>query len=127
MKNLAKYNKAIVAVVAVILTGLNVVYGTNDTVQIVIALASAERKKYVANKAKAAADALAKAKADAAAKAKAEQAKLDAAKKADAEAAAKAAEQLKDMPNLVAENNNLLKQLVELVQQILSKLTGIFR
>ena len=35
-----KYNKTIVAVVAVILTGLNMIYGQNDIVQMVIAVAT---------------------------------------------------------------------------------------
>lgn len=50
MKNLAKYNKALVAVVAVVLTGLNVVYGTNDVVQLIIAVATAAGVYQVRNK-----------------------------------------------------------------------------
>lgn len=94
-------------------------------------LASAERQAYLARKAKEEAAKVAAQKAaaiaEAKAKAAAEQAKIDAAKKADAEAAAKAAEALKDMPNVVAENNRLLNKLVELVTQILNKIMEIFK
>lgn len=39
--NLGKYRKAIVAVVGVVLTGLNVMYGTDPYVQLAINLATA--------------------------------------------------------------------------------------
>lgn len=41
MKNYKKYRKALVAVVAVILTGLNVLYGNDPAVQSAIAVATA--------------------------------------------------------------------------------------
>lgn len=47
---MSKYSKAIVAVIAVVLTGLNVVYGNNSTVQLVIALATAAGVYQVKNK-----------------------------------------------------------------------------
>lgn len=39
--NIHKYRKALVAVLAVVLTGLNVLYGTNPYVQLAIAAATA--------------------------------------------------------------------------------------
>lgn len=41
MKDLAKYRKTLVAAAAVVLTGLNVLYGTNPTVQMLIMVATA--------------------------------------------------------------------------------------
>lgn len=38
---MAKYRKTLVAVAAIVLTGLNVIYGTNSTVQLIIAVAAA--------------------------------------------------------------------------------------
>ena len=38
---LAKYRKALVAVLAVVLTGLNIVYGNNEAVQMAIMVATA--------------------------------------------------------------------------------------
>lgn len=41
MKDLTRYRKAIVAVLGVVLTGLNVQYGTNPSVQLIINVAVA--------------------------------------------------------------------------------------
>lgn len=38
---MSKYSKSIVAVIGVLVTGLNVLYGTNPKVQLIIALATA--------------------------------------------------------------------------------------
>ncbi len=40
MEKLGKYNKTLVAGVAVLLTGLNVLYGTNEYVQLAISVAT---------------------------------------------------------------------------------------
>lgn len=45
-----KYNKTLVAVVAVVLTGLNVVYGANPYVQLAISVATALGVFHVTNK-----------------------------------------------------------------------------
>lgn len=41
MKDLKKYNKALVALAAVVLAGLNLVYGHNPKVQMLISVATA--------------------------------------------------------------------------------------
>ena len=41
LKKLAPYNKTVVVALAVVLTGLNGLYGNNSTVQFVISLAAA--------------------------------------------------------------------------------------
>lgn len=50
MKNLHQYRKAVVAVLAVVLTGLNAVYGANEYVQLAISLATAAGVCAVPNK-----------------------------------------------------------------------------
>lgn len=37
--DIAKYTKAVVAAIGVVLTGLNVLYGNNETLQLIISLA----------------------------------------------------------------------------------------
>lgn len=49
-KEWQKYNKSIIAVIGVVLTGLNVLYGNNSNVQLVIALATAAGVYQVRNK-----------------------------------------------------------------------------
>lgn len=50
MKNLSKYNKFLVAAIAVVLTGLNAVYGMSPVVQMIIAVATAAGVYQVSNK-----------------------------------------------------------------------------
>lgn len=50
MKDLAKYRKTLVASLAVVLTGLNVLYGTNPYVQMAIMFATAIGVYSVPNK-----------------------------------------------------------------------------
>lgn len=50
VKNLQKYNKAIVAGVAVVLTGLNALYGQDWRVQLVVSVATALGVFGIANK-----------------------------------------------------------------------------
>lgn len=50
MKDLQKYNKAIVAVIAVVVTGLNALYGQDWRVQILVSVATALGVFGIANK-----------------------------------------------------------------------------
>lgn len=49
-KKLGKYNKSIVAALSVVLTGLNVMYGTNPWVQLAISAATLAGVYQVRNK-----------------------------------------------------------------------------
>lgn len=47
---MSKYSKAIIALIAVVLTGLNAIYGNNSNIQLLISVATAAGVYQVRNK-----------------------------------------------------------------------------